>query len=403
MKKQKRFRILRAWSAPLQGLAALAALAGLYLVQLGWPGKLTAGESAAAIANDSLSTLLHNPLNGLYKLVDFLWLQLPVHQTASARLASVTFALLGIVLFYVLAKRWHGALTALFAAILFAASSWMLHVGRLGDGQIMFVVWPIALLLLASWINTTKWHSAAILAFGITAGLACFTPGMLWLVIAMTVCLFGVLSAHLKKAKIVSIIGSFGAMVLCLLILGYAIWNDHSLLKPWLGIPNDLPNMIAIAKQLGGSISYLVLRGPGTTSSWLAHTPVLDVAATAMLLLGAYLYRQHLVNVRTRLLLAFFVIGCLLVALNGSVALGINIGIVYLVATTGLAFFTHKWFKVFPRNPFPRIIAIVLLSVLGLSVLTYHIERYFIAWQRSPATQEVFRQSANTSRPDLLQ
>jgi hypothetical protein len=258
----------------------------------------------------------------------------------------------------------------------------------------------LVLLLLASWLNTTGRHNYAVLSFAAVSGVALYTPGGVWFVLLVVVLLAGVLGEHFKQAH--AAITSAAAALFLLLAgaLGFALWRDTSLLRPWLGIPATFASPLVMLKQWLGSVSYLAVRGPTLGGNWLAHTPVLDIATTALVIFGAYLYRKHLRHVRTRLLLAFFILGSLLVALNGAIVLGFVVSAVYLVSATGVAYFQHHWFKVFPHNPVARTVAIGLMVALTLAIVSYHTQRYFVAWQRSPATQAIFQGAA---RPDLLQ
>jgi|GEM_PF-1429268 len=402
MKKPKTSPEPKRGRSVIFGAAALLAMASLYILQIAWPGRLTPTELATVRLNSHFSTILQNPLNVVYKLLDFAWLQLPLRETVAARLASICFALIAAAAFYLLAKRWHGHVSAAYATVLFAASTWLLHVGRLGDGQIMLVLTPLALVFLASWLNTTEHHNRAILLFGLIAGLSLFTPGGVWFVAAVTALLSKVLLQHFKQAKKINGMLGLALFGLSLAFLSYTFVKNTGLVRPWLGLPAEFASPLTMLKQWAGSLTYLVGRGPDMDGSWLAHTPVLDVATTALLAFGVFLYRKHLQNLRTRLLLAFFVIGGLLTALNGAVALGFVIGMAYLVAATGLAYFQHRWFKTFPLNPLARGLAATLMVVLVACIVTFHTQRYFVAWQRSPATQEIFKQSS-TARSDLIQ
>jgi hypothetical protein len=304
--------------------------------------------------------------------------------------------------FYFIAKRWHGRLTAVYAVLIFAASSWLLQSGRVGSGEIMLVLMPLVLLLVASWLNTTEQHGRALVLFALVAALALFTPGMLWLLAAAVVLLGKTIRKHIQAADLNSKLIAGGLLVASLGGLIYTFLQDHGLVRAWLGLPATFDTPLVMLKQWVGSITYLTVRGPEMSGTWLAHTPVLDVATTGLLLFGVFLYRKHLQSLRTQLLIAFFAIGSILIALNGGIAIGYVIGIAYLVAATGLAYFQHKWFKTFPLNPLARGLATGLIVLLAVSIVVFHTQRYFVAWQRSPATQVIFQESS-TRRSDLVQ
>jgi uncharacterized protein (DUF58 family) len=137
---------------------------------------------------------------------------------------------------------------------------------------------------------------------------------------------------------------------------------------------------------------------------WLAHTPLLDVASSAMFILGAIFYIRHFGNARVRLLLTFGLVSAVIIALQGAAALAYIVPLVYLVAATGIAYILHSWQRVFPRNPFAYWLSVGLLATLTVSVVSYHTQRYFVAWRNSPDTRlEYAAPEGNLKASNLIQ
>lgn len=378
---------------------------GLYLWHLGRFIGQGPAEAQAAATYGSLGNLLANPINLPYKFLDFVSLQLPFGSLAMrGRLTSALLALACALIFYLLARRWHGARNAIMATLLFVPSGWMLATGRHGSGLIMLTTMVLGLVYLASWVNNaensgrlTVWYAAAVAA-------ALTVPGGLWFVIAVSLIVLPKLRSSITRTSRWQLALGSGLLLAALALVGTAIARQPELLWQWLGLPADWPDMVIIATQAAGAAGFLLARGPFMPEIWLAHTPLLDAATAALFILGTVFYIQHHGNARVRLLLAFSAIGVILIALQGTAALAYLVPVAYLVAATGIAYILHSWQNVFPRNPFARGLAFCLIAVMTVSVAGYHTQRYFIAWRNSPDTITEYRSTeGNLKASNLIQ
>lgn len=369
-------------------IGALFVVGFFYLFRIGSLTARLLSTREASIHQSGLSihAIVNNPVNAPYKLIDYVALHLHAHSAAYARFTSVFFALVACALFFTIVHRWHGKRTAVLATALFSASAWMLHVGRMGTGDVLLVLIPLSLLLLASWANSSERHGLALLYLTVIAGLAFYTPGAIWFLVLGSVLIRKAIITHIAHAKLWEKAACILAIVLLAGVLGYAIFRQPHLLREWLFLPTVIPTPFTIGKQLLESVSFLFIRGPYAPDLWLAHTPVLDIFTSAMCLLGAYFYLTHYRNLRTHVLIGFFAIGSALVAFNGVLALGYLVPIAYLLAATGFTYLLHEWLTVFPRNPVARSFGILLISAVVAATVGYHLTNYFVAWRHSPAT-----------------
>jgi hypothetical protein len=376
-------------------VAAAALLYGYKLTQL---MPAAPGEQYTIQALGSPANLLDNPLLLPYKLTAAILLQLPGDPTRLVRLASVVLSLANIGLFFILARRWYGQLNSLAVTTLFASSGWLLQTGRYGAGYSALILMILGLLNITVWVNSTERSNRAVLLFAAVASLALCVPGGLWFILAASFVCRQALAEHLRETagKYLALSASF--LVAAMALLGLAFARDVSLLQQWLGVPMNMPDLITIGKQAVLSVSGFAVRGPVLPEVWLAHTPLLDVAAIAMVVLGLLFYRRHLGNARTHLLALFIAIGIVLTALNGAPALSYLLPLVYFVLGGGFAYLLHQWKKVFPRNPIAEAAAFSLLGLLILCMASFHLQRYFVAWRYSPSTVQAYRQ-APTANP----
>jgi hypothetical protein len=398
-KRQKRPLIPRTtpWPKLLAGSAMVAFVGGLLLVRLGNLVGASPTELQTIQVGRSLASLGDNPLLAPYKILVYLLLHLPGSDLLYVRLAAAIITCVSIWLLFTLARRWYGTTTSVWVSIAFASSTWTLQTGRFGAGYSLLIVTILALLNLAAWMSTTTKHSQALIVYSVVSGLALFTPGGLWYVLAITLLAYKALLAHRSKAEPQYVALSAAVMVAFLAGVVSGLVQDTSLVAQWLGLPGQFPTPVVFVKQTIASVVYFIGKGPVLPEIWLAHTPLLDIASTVFLCLGTVFYARHLRNARTRLLLSFVVISMLLIGLNGAVALNYAVPIVYLVLGGGVAYIMHQWNRIFPYNPIPRIMALVLMAGLLMAVIGFHTIRYFVAWRSSPNTVQAY--SHNQANP----
>ena len=379
----------------LQIIAAFGLLltAALLLIRLGsMPAHFSANELATYQNNLHFHNIAHNPLNAPYNLVEYALLFIPGHTIAMARLASVGFALIAALLFFMIMLRWHGKRTAWMASVLFATSGWLLHVGRLGTPAVLWLLIPLILILFGSWLARTERHGTAIMVVGALLGLMLFVPAAVWFVIAFTLLLSKDILRHFRQAAKWQGMAAIAFVVVFAAAIAVSLVRSPDLVRQWLGVPQVLPSYMSMLKVWVSSLfAYPFFRGPYSSELWLGHTPILDVFTTVMFLLGAYFYLTHFRNIRARILAVLFLLGSILTALNGPAGMSFIVPLLYLVAATGITYLLHQWLSVFPKNPVARTFGITLVTLAIACAATYHIIAYYVAWQHSPKTVATFQ------------
>lgn len=387
----------------LGGIIAL--IFGLYGYRLGSFIDLSPIETATAAANRPFSAIADNPINLPYKLANTILPHAPVGSAAThARAASALLAIGCICLFYTIIRRWYGSVPAIFATLLFAPAGWILQSGRFGGGLIMLSFMVLALLVAYSWLGKDSKPSGwPLVGFGLIAGAALLVPGGLWFVLATTIVVRRQLLIHIKAARWWQTIIATLAIGLAIALVGLTSWRQPQLAWAWLGIPAALPGVVELAKQAAGSLTYLVARGPFIPQVWLAHTPLLDAATTALLIFGSIVYTRRWKTSQTAILSSFALIGAALITLNGAYGLAYLAPVAYVVAATGLIYLIRQWYKIFPRNPFAHSLAALLIVGLLAAIGAYHTQRYFVAWRNSPDTIQAYQATETPAElPDLL-
>lgn len=395
--KQIRLAILEHYRPLVSGFCVLVASYFLYWFQLGTlvPGvnPLELHSSAQAL---HIHGLTHNPLDAPYKLLEYVFLQFGQHSIFWSRAVSALLATLASLLFFLIIRRWHGRSIAVIATLLFGATGWLLHVGRLDAPYIMIMLVPLLLIWLLTHIKNNSNPNVFVLVIAIIYGLLIYTPGAVWFLVIFASWQGQNIVAQAKKASPAYAIGAAVLFVLLFAAFVAGMVSHPGLIKPWLGIPASWPTPLTALRHAADSALYLFVRGPGNPEVWLGHLPLLDIFSTVLSGIGIYFYALHWrTNLyRLQIFASFIVATMLLMALGNVLFVGVLIPIMYLFAATGIAFLLRQWYAVFPRNPVARNAGLGLLVVAVVVAMTYHLISYFLAWQHNIDTVSLFRYPA---------
>lgn len=377
-------------------LLVSAAFVLLFLLLWFRLGSQTYGHAAPAELTTQRSslhwrTILRDPLNAPYTILERLVLLTGHHGITSMRLISTMYAVLAIVLFYIVARQWHSMRVAILATWLFISSSWFLHTARLATPDILWLVGILGLVVLFSPKRREDHPWLSLPVTVATLSVLMYIPGMVWLVL---------LSLFIRRKNIgeywrsspnwlVRSVSILGPAVL-LTPLGYAFYGNIRLIKPWLGIGDQLNDPLTIGKQFLAVPKQIFVSGPFDPVHWLGRLPILSVFETVMFLLGAYFYVSHFNAARSRFIIILSLLAWVIIAVGNRVSLSLIIPVIYLVLTTGIAYMLHEWLKVFPKNPVARGIGITVISIAILLTSLYQTRSYFVAWRNSPDTRSAF-------------
>jgi 4-amino-4-deoxy-L-arabinose transferase-like glycosyltransferase len=372
--------------AAFGGIFAGAALLLLWRLG-GLVGGYSSNEQAALAASNSVHTIWSTLFNAPYYCLVHVLTYITPHDLLATRLASALVAWVGLVLFCVLAYRWFGTRAALIGTVLFGASNWFLHVGRLGVPQVMFLG-VIAMVACGVWIREKRAGLAVILGLTLAGGLL-YTPGMVWFVALGLLWQWKHIDAAFKQH-----LGSvtIGALIFlaALVPLGWRFYHTPSLIKIWLQLPETWSHPFHFLHNLANIPLAFFVRSPVNPEQWLGNLAILDIFNVIMFALGAYIFCKYFKLARVRLVLSLAVVGSIVIAITGTVPLTALVPFAFMVVTAGADYILEVWLHIFPRNPLARWLGIGLFSlVVGMACL-YNIRAYFVAWPQATATRDVF-------------
>lgn len=381
-----RWRYVIGYSAIGVLLAGILVFAGLYL-----PGALSQAELSSVARSASLSLAdpstwaipnlpYHLLQSGLFSLFGI--------SLFTIKLPSLILALLSALGFILLLRRWFKPNIAVLASLIVVSTSQFLYIAQLGTPSILYIFWPVLLLVLATQITRGKnlrtlWK----ILFGISAALSLYTPLGIYTLIAIGIA--AVLHPHprailrrLSKVKVSIVIG---VSLLVLAPLIYTVATHPSLALTLLGIPTNWPpdllaNIMTVLKQ------YFLFWQPSVST---VMTPAFGLGSAIIIGLG--LYRLILTRETTRSYLIIIWLLCLtpVIILNPSFTTIAFVPSILMLAS-GLTSLINYWYRLFPLNPYARIAGLIPIIILVGTLILTGLTRYAYSYHYSPSVVPLF-------------
>lgn len=335
--------------------------------------------------------IYHKPLYLPLKLIrSIIFVIFPTHGQLLSRLPNVIFGGFTVLTFAWLIRLWHSSRTAILASLLFATSAWVLHVSRLASFDVLYL-WAIPTLQMVHFL-LIKYANQPLVWYGsvLIWGLMLYIPGLVWLIGLEIYLQRKVLIAAFKHFTMIWQRGIYlfiGLIWLPLLIIDFTRPGQFKL---WLGLPSHLAVPSEIIKHFAAVPVHLFIHGPQYPELWLARSPLLDIFTLAACLIGIYFYATHRHSGRSHLLALFASVCVVLVGFGGPVSLSLVVPMLYITASTGIAYLLHDWLVVFPQNPLARGLGIGLVSLAVALACVYNLRAYFVAWPHNATTKTTF-------------
>jgi len=363
-------------------LAGLLVFAGLYVPGGISPEEIRATIRADGISLSDLSTFSQTSLP--YYLLQALVFHIFGVYDFTIKLPSLILALFSAIGLILLLRRWFKPNIAVLASLIAVTTGQFLFISQNGTPGILYVFWPVVLLLLGTQITRGKrfrflWK----ILFTIAAVLSLYTPLSIYPLFA--VALATLLHPHLRNAvrrlsklklAVCFVIGAIVATPLVLIIIDNPQLGLTLLGKPTVWPPDLLANLMTVLKQ------YFLFWEPSTTT---LMTPVFGLGSVLLILLGIY----RLVRTReaTRSYLIIIWVLCLvpIIILNPSFTSVAFVPSVLLLAA-GLTSLISYWYRLFPRNPYARFAGLLPLVLLILVLIGSGLDRYIFGYHYDPNT-----------------
>jgi 4-amino-4-deoxy-L-arabinose transferase-like glycosyltransferase len=291
---------------------------------------------------------------------------------------------------YLLLREWFKGFIGTIGTLLFASLPWVIILGRNATPDVMLLA-PAAIIATYTWLKRTeRWHNLAWLTLTAVTAAAVYTPGIIWFALISLIVGHRQLIKSIKKTNKALVALGIIMFLLLLTPLVLSAVKDSSILKDLALVPNMWPNAIDLAKSFCWSILSFVWQTPQHIPYIIDRLPILDLAQITLSIVGIYAMWSKARRTMTGLLGLTF-IGVALATINKNIIpLTLTFPAIAVFVAAGLRYLYVKWFRVFPKNPLPRTLAIVLISMLVLSQVAYGIRYALIAWPHTMDTRKVY-------------
>ncbi len=367
----------------------LVLLLGVLAISFSIPGELTNLEQRSAIESARFS-LTDPATKSIVDLPYHLLQKASLHffgiTTFAIKLPSLVIAaFIGIGIIWLLRRWLLRNSIALFASIIAITSSQFIVAASTGTALIMPIFWMVAFLLLALKISAGPQSIWWWICIAIVGGLSLYTPLSIYLI--LSILLATLLHPHLrhllKHAPKKHIFVALFIVIIVIAPLIFAITKHPEHLKTLLGWPVSGVsfgilkfNLIELAKN------YLAFWKPDITIIGLA--PLFGAASFALIILGGLkLIADH--HAARSYGLALLVPLLLIVVVLQPLFAGILFVPFVLLLAIGIEALLDEWYKLFPHNPYARVVALIPVILLLTSITFGNLGYYMDAYRYSPS------------------
>lgn len=349
--------------------AALLVIGVLIIAAVYVPGGLRSGEMDSALVSGSLSMKSIDPtsvVNLPYHLLQRLSFLAFGVTTLSIKLPSILLAAGTIFGVFLLIKLWFRRNVAVIMAVIAATSTQFLFLAQDGTPGIMFSFVAIWLLAACTYMTrvkyfTTLWKVAAC----VLTATALYIPLGIYIVIAILVT--ATFHPHIRYmlrriAKVrLTIAILLGAVALIPLVM--AIYMNHSIAWMLLGLPStalSIPdNIIIIGHQLFGFF---------VPAEGFLLRPLYPIGVIILMGVGTYRFLTIKYTARSYALFILSAFIFPIVILNPDHITSLY-PLAILVIAMGISELISNWYRLFPRNPYARIVGLAPITVFVVGMV----------------------------------
>jgi hypothetical protein len=363
----------------------------LYIWRLGTivPG-MSPAETAERASSSSLNFIGRNPVNAPHKIVQLAFQHFGHTGAFWMRSVSVFFAFVFLAALFLTLRKWFGSFVAIVGTLLLGCTPWIIILARNATGDIMLLS-PI--LAIFAYTILTRSKDRQILAwyvFIVSLAVALYAPGVIWFVALAFVLGNRQFLKAVSNLKALNAIIGFALLILLVLPLAYGAILHPSAAKNLFLIPSNFTGWLEIAKSFVWSLSALAFRTRQHIEYIVGTLAILNIAQLVLAVIGFYAMNKS-ARREAYVALILIIIGIVFAAINRNVVLlTICFPAFAILDAAALRFLYIKWSRVFPVNPLPRALAVILITLLIFAHLGYGLRYALAAWPHNQATRKVY-------------
>lgn len=361
------------------GLIAVLIFAGSFL-----PGGLSSAEMQSVVKSNTVNIRDFwslDVINMPYHLLQHASIAVFGVSILSVKLPSIIIAFISVIGLFLLLKNWFKPSIGILATLIAITTGQFLFIAQNGTPDIMFLFWPVWLILIASQIPLQqRFRKLFIVAFFMAAALSLYTPLSLYviLVIAGAIILHPHLRYLLKQLSKLEM--AMGLFVISILIspLVTALIKSPKLGLELIGIPYNWPNIFANLSSLGAQ--YFGFANPGGST---IITPFFELGSMLLIALGVYYVWKSKATAKSYVVILWTLCLIPIVILNPTDTSITFLPLVILMAS-GLSGLLSHWYGLFPRNPYARVGGLVPIVILVIVLVLSGLNRYIYGYIYDP-------------------
>ena len=365
-------------------LVAIGLIATLLFVVFYLPGGISVQEQQSTVKSSILSignAASVDVVNLPYHLLQKISIKLFGVSILSIKLPSMIIAFISIIALVFMLRQWFKPNISILASLIAITTGQFLFIAQNGTPDVLYLLWPALLLLLASLITKQQKHRTFfVIMFFITAALSLYTPLSIYvlLVFAITILIHPHLRFIIRKLPKIELAEGFVAILLIVSPLLVGLFNHPGAILTLLGVPLQWPDLWANLTSLG--TQYFGFLHPGGTT---IITPFFELGSMLIIAIGAY--RVFKTRATAKSLSIIFWIICLIpvIILNPELTDITCIPLIILLAS-GLNELLSYWYGLFPNNPYARITGLIPVVILVSALVFSGINRYVYSYRYSP-------------------
>jgi hypothetical protein len=338
----------------------------------------------------TLHYLIHNPTLIPSKLYYVLLNYLNMRSIFDIRLEGILISFVTIFIFYFLLKSLTTKFIAFITVLILASSPWFLQLIRNSSSSAIIVFSAVYFIYLSILLLRSKRYNILLYLSLLSIALLLYVPGVIWLVLCFWFIdgklFINVFSKASNLSKIMSIVIS-GLFVLPNVV--------GLFLKPKLALDLLAIHRIPLNSIISSILDfpkYLFYENTTSTIYRVGNLPLVSLSVTILIIFGLILLYKNRQTFITRFTVATILISWVLFVISGFHYLFMLLPLLSMTLGLGIFYLYNNWLKVFPKNPFAKIILYSLLSILAISIIYYQFNQYFVVWGHTSHILAVYKQ-----------
>lgn len=381
-------------------------LLGVLLLSYNIPGELTNAEQKSAVESATIS-LTDPTTRSVIDLPYHLLQKASLHffgiTTFAIKLPSLIIAAcIGTGILWLLRRWLLRNSIALFASVIAITTSQFIAAASTGTALIMPLFWMVAFLWLALKISANHKSLWWWFCIALVGGLSLYTPLSIYLLLSIFLATF--LHPHLRhllrSTPWTHFLVAGVTFIIIIAPLSFALFKHPEYFKILLGWPESgisfgilKFNIIELLKN------YFEFWKPDITD--IGATPLFGAASLALVIFGALkLAAEHHAarSYGLALLLPLLIVA---VVLQPHFAGVLFVPFILLLAI-GIEALLDEWYRLFPHNPYARVVALVPIIILLFSIMLGNIGYYTDAYRYSTSLPRFYTRDLDIAH-DILE